>query len=102
LKAGIIRRTQLRLCVVAKQQPTPGERLRFRRLAIRMSLREVHQASIALAAKLGNREFLLPASRLHEIEVKGIVPSIFRLYTLSRVYGVKLADMLRWYGVPSR
>ena len=83
-------------------RPTPGERLRARRLVLGLTLRDVHEASIALAEKHGNREFTLPASRLHEFEVKGIVPSIFRLYTLSWVYGRKIGELLRWYGIPTR
>jgi len=83
-------------------RPTPAERPRARRLALGLTLRDVHEASIALAEKYGNREFTLPASRLHEFEVKGIVPSIFRLYTLSWVYGRKIGELLRWYGIPTR
>src|SRR6266851_1844572 len=71
---------------------TPGERLRTRRLALGLTLREVHETSISLAEKHGKPEFILPASRLHEVEVKGIVPSIFRLYTLSWVYGATFAS----------
>ena len=85
-----------------KHHPTPGERLRARRLALGLTLREVHEASITLAEKHRNREFILPASRLHEFEVKGVVPSIFRLYTLSWMYGVKMSGLLRWFGVPTR
>jgi len=88
--------------IVPKHRPSPGERLRIRRLALGPTLREVHKASIMLAEKHENREFILPASRLHEFEVKGVVPSIFRLYTLAWVCGCKITELLRWYGVPSR
>jgi hypothetical protein len=94
-RAGLSRR-------VPKPRLTPGERLRARRLALELTLRDVHEASIVLAEKHGNREFILPASRLHDIEKKGIVPNIFRLYTLSWVYGRKIGELLRWYGIPSR
>jgi hypothetical protein len=60
----------------------------------------IHEASIALAEKLGNREFILPASRLDKCEVKGTAPSICRLHTLSSVYAYKVTELLRWYGVP--
>lgn len=84
-----------------KHRCTAGERLRTRRLALRLTLREVHGASVVLATKLRNREFILPASRLHEFEVKGVVPSIYRLYTLSWIYGCKIGELMRWYGIPS-
>jgi hypothetical protein len=85
---------------MVKKRRLPGERLRMRRLALGFTLREVHEASIALAMKLRNREFILPASRLHEFEVKGVVPSIYRLYTLSWMYGCKIRELLKWYGIP--
>jgi transcriptional regulator with XRE-family HTH domain len=80
----------------------PGERLRALRLVLGMSLREVHQASIALSKRLRNSEFLLPASRLHEFETRSVVPSIHRLYTLASVYGYEITDLLGWYGIPQR
>jgi hypothetical protein len=85
---------------MAKMRPTPGQRLRSRRKALGLTLREIHEGSIALAEKLDNPEYILPASRLHEFEVKGVVPSIFRLYTLSWVYGSKIAELMGWYGIP--
>ena len=57
---------------------------------------------LQLAEKHRNREFILPTSRLHDIETKAVVPSIFRLYTLSWVYGRKIGELLRWYGIPTR
>jgi hypothetical protein len=87
---------------VRKHRPTPGERLRARRVALGLTLREVDKASIVLAEKHKNREFILPTSRLHDIETKGVVPSIFRLYALSCVYGCNIRELLRWYGIPNR
>jgi hypothetical protein len=58
------------------------------------------EASIALAEKLGNREFIVHASRLHECEVKGTAPSICRLHTLSSVYAYKVTtEVVRGSGV---
>jgi hypothetical protein len=65
-------------------------------------LRDVQQASVALAKTLGNREFVLPASRLHAMETANMVPSIYRLYTLARVYHLKLSKLFSWYGIPAR
>ncbi|HTR23051.1 MAG TPA: hypothetical protein VMI10_03645 [Terriglobales bacterium] len=44
--------------------------------------------------------FILPPSRLHDIELKNKVPGIHRLYTLSHIYGCDLRAMLDWYGIP--
>jgi len=76
--------------------------LRALRLVLGLSLRDVHQASIALSKRLRNSEFLLPASRLHEFETRSVVPSIHRLYTLASIYGYEITELLGWYGIPQR
>jgi hypothetical protein len=65
-----------------------------------MSLRDVHQTSLKLARKLRNKRFVLPPSRLHQIEIKNSIPSIHRLYTLAYSYGCEMRELARWYGVP--
>ena len=83
-----------------KRKPRPADRIKSLRVRSGMSLRDVHAASIALAKKLGSRKFVLPASRLHDYENKGVVPNIYRLYTMSRAYSCKLRDLLQLYDVP--
>ncbi len=39
-------------------------------------------------------------SRLSDIENKGTVPSVFRLYSLCTIYRLSVAEVLEWYGVP--
>jgi hypothetical protein len=46
-----------------------------------------------------NRAFLIPPSRLSEIESRGVIPNIHRLYTLSVVYGCTLKKLLAFYGL---
>jgi transcriptional regulator with XRE-family HTH domain len=79
---------------------TAGERLRGLRLALGLSLRDVHRVGISLAKRLRNPEFLLPPSRLYEFETRNVVPSIHRLYTLASAYRYELAEFLDWYGIP--
>jgi hypothetical protein len=67
-----------------------------------MSLRDVHRASAQLAKELRNRNFAIPSSRLHFYETRSATPSIYRLYTLSRLYGRRLTEVLTWYGIPAR
>src|SRR5207245_10724766 len=61
--------------------------------------RDVEIASAALAAKHGNDDFSVPLSRLSDIETKGIVPSIFRLYSLAVIYRCDLREILSCYGI---
>jgi len=84
------------------RRSSPGERLRATRWALGLTLRDVHTASLRLARKLRNRKFILPASRLHDFEVKDTSPSIHRLYTLAHVYRCDVTELMGWYGVPRR
>jgi len=62
-------------------------------------MREVESASARIAERHGNEEFGVSPSRLSDIETKGLVPSIFRLYSLAIVYRCDLREILAWYGI---
>lgn len=62
-------------------------------------MREVESASARLAQRHGSDEFLIAPSRLSDIETKGVVPSIFRLYCFSVIYRLDVREILSWYGV---
>lgn len=79
-----------------------GKRLRRLRQVRGLTLRQVARASFRIAKQRHKQAFALRISGLHEIEVEDRVPHIYHLYTLSRVYGVGLYQILRWYGVPTR
>ncbi len=79
---------------------TAGKRLREIREQRGLRLRDVYDSSAAIARTLRSRAFLLPISRLHEIEVGGAVPSVHKLYTMSRVYRRSLNHILGLYGIP--
>jgi len=78
-----------------------GEKLKRIRERLKLTYREVERASQELAGRRGSTEFVVPLSRLADIENRGTVPSIFRLYTLCAVYRLDLNEVLRWYGVPA-
>lgn len=77
-----------------------GEKLRRVRERLKLTYRDVEQASKVLAQRRGSSEFLIPLSRLADIENGGKVPSLFRLYTLCVVYRLDLHEVLHWFGVP--
>ncbi len=87
---------------VPKHLSKPGQHLRTRRLSLGLTLRDVHVASLSLARELRKPAFVIPPSRLHDIEMKKMTPSIHRLYTLARVYRCRLNELLWWYGIPPR
>ena len=78
----------------------PGERLKVARMRLKLTYRDVEQASLAVAKRRGNDEFAIALSRLADIENKGTVPTIYRIYTLCVVYRLDFDEVLRWYGVP--
>lgn len=77
----------------------PGRRLRQLRERLRLKYRDVEEASQRIAGRHGNDEFLIGLSRLADIENKGTIPSIYRLYSLCAIYGLNFTTALEWYGV---
>ncbi len=63
-----------------------GSNLRSLRERLGLTMREVESASARIAERHGNDEFTVSPSRLSDIETKGLVPSIFRLYSLAIIY----------------
>jgi hypothetical protein len=60
-----------------------------------------HTLRVASSPPVAER-FILPASRLHDFEVKNTIPSLHRLYTLAHVCDCEVRELLGWYGVPRR
>src|SRR5258708_11602463 len=64
-----------------------------------LTLRDVEVASTSLAESQGIEEFIINPSRLSDIETKGVIPSIYRLYVLSVIYRADFTELLKLYGV---
>ncbi|MEJ5369595.1 MAG: helix-turn-helix transcriptional regulator [Bryobacteraceae bacterium] len=73
---------------------------KFRQIRERLGLRyrDVEEFSQQIADRRRNNEFLVPISRLSDIENRGAVPSIYKLYSLCAIYRLDLAEALSWYG----
>lgn len=78
---------------------TAGQNLRSLRERLGLTMREVETASVRIAERHGNDEFAVSPSRLSDIETKGLVPSIFRLYSLAVIYRCDAREVLAWYGI---
>jgi transcriptional regulator with XRE-family HTH domain len=76
-----------------------GRRLRLIRESLGLTIRDVEAASTRLAAKYGNEDFAITLSRLSDIEAKGVVPGIFRLYSLAVIYRLDIRELLAWFGI---
>jgi len=76
-----------------------GQKLRRVREQLNLRYRDVAQASLLIADRHNNPEFAIALSRLADIENRGTLPNIYRLYSLCAIYGLKLEEVMRWYGV---
>ena len=53
-----------------------------------------------MAAQRGRSEFIMHISRLADIENRGVIPSLHKIYTLAVIYHLNPLDIFRWYEVP--
>ena len=77
-----------------------GLRLKHAREKLGLTYRDVEKASQEVAARHSNDEFAIALSRLADIENKGTLPSLYRLYSLCAIYRLDYQETLRWYGIP--
>lgn len=77
----------------------PGETLRKTRERLGFTIRHVEAASLKLVEKYSNQDFGISISRLSDIETKGVVPSIFKLYSLAAIYHTDVRTILGLYGI---
>jgi transcriptional regulator with XRE-family HTH domain len=76
-----------------------GQRLRRARERLGLRVRDVEQASQRIAEKYGNDEFAVLINRISEIENRGLVPTVFKLYSLCATYRLDFQEVLEWYGI---
>ena len=60
---------------------------------------QVEQASTLIVQHHRNQDYVVGLSRLADIENKGVLPSLHRLYSLCAIYRLKVAEVLEWYGI---
>jgi transcriptional regulator with XRE-family HTH domain len=78
---------------------SPGEHLTKLRVRLGISTRDVEKLSQQIAETEGNPEYQISNPWLTQLENSDSVPSIFKLYSLSAIYRVKLADLLLLFGI---
>jgi transcriptional regulator with XRE-family HTH domain len=76
-----------------------GKWLRQARERLALRYRDVGRASSEIATQRANPEYHIGLSRLADIEHRGTVPSIYRLYSLAAIYKMEYRSLLRWYGI---
>ncbi len=78
----------------------PGEKLQRLRGKLHLTYRDVERLSQEIAARRGSDEYAIALSRLADIEHKGTIPTIYRLYSLSVIYRMDFCELIELYGVP--
>ena len=76
-----------------------GLRLRKVRERLNLRVRDVEQASLKIAEKYHNDEFAVLINRISEIENRGLVPTLYKLYSLCAIYRLDFQEVMEWYGI---
>jgi transcriptional regulator with XRE-family HTH domain len=76
-----------------------GQKLKRVRERLGLKYREVEEASNGIAQRYNNDEFSIALSRLADIENKGTVPTIYRIFSLCAIYRLDPFEVMQWYGV---
>jgi hypothetical protein len=76
-----------------------GMFLRQIRDSLGLTMRDVENASATISQQRDSQEYLIPPSRLSDIETKGVVPSVFRFYCLAAIYHRPARELLQLYGI---
>ena len=76
-----------------------GQDLRKIRDRLGLTMRDVETASQSISQRHGSEEYLIPPSRLSDIETKGVIPSVFRFYSLAAIYHRPVRALLQLYGI---
>ena len=88
-----------RITVMADRNKRAGRRLAKMRLRRGLTLYQVFELSRGVASRRKKRAFRIQPSRLSEIESKGVIPTIYKLYSISVIYECPLRRLLELYGV---
>jgi hypothetical protein len=80
-------------------QEEAGLRLKTVRERLNLRFRDVEEASNRIAAVHKNDEFCIAISRLADMENKGVVPTLYRMYSLCTIYRLEVTEVLEWYGI---
>jgi transcriptional regulator with XRE-family HTH domain len=78
----------------------PGLRLRQTREALGLTYRDVERASYQIALNRGRPDFILHISRLADIENRGVIPSLHKLYSLAAILHLDPMEISSWYEAP--
>ncbi len=82
-----------------REMSLAGMALRKIRDSLGLTMRDVEKASETVSRLHGSLEYLIAPSRLSDIETKGVVPSVFRFYSLAAIYHRPSRELFQLYGI---
>jgi transcriptional regulator with XRE-family HTH domain len=74
-----------------------GDRLRRLRTRLGITTREIESLSRRVAEKEGNEGFIVSHARITQIENNLSTPSLFKLFSLSTIYGIAVSELMSFY-----
>lgn len=75
----------------------PGDYLRRLRTQLGITAREVEELSRAISQEQGNEEFIISHGRIIQVENNESTPSIYKICSLSAIYGVSLNELVAMF-----
>jgi transcriptional regulator with XRE-family HTH domain len=88
--------------VVPTPSPEAGRRLKAERLRVQLSTREVERRSQMIAQRRSNQEYCISHAWLTDVENGKFMPGIFRLHSLSLIYGRRFDELVAFFGINIR
>jgi transcriptional regulator with XRE-family HTH domain len=76
-----------------------GQQLRNLRESLGLTVRQVQERSERLAEKHAQPSYFIDKARLSDIEVKGILPNIYKIYALAAIYHRSIPELLAFFGI---
>src|ERR1700674_1789687 len=83
--------------ISADSIPKAGDCLRLLRNRLGLTTRKVAEVSREVPAKQGNSEYAISHARRVQIEKQASIPSVYKLFSLSSIYGVTLDELMATY-----
>ncbi len=77
-----------------------GQKLKRARERLDLRFRDVVEASQKISEIHNSTEYLIALSQLSAIENQGLVPNVYRIYSLCAIYRLDILEVLEWYQVP--
>lgn len=78
-----------------------GYLLRRLREYLGLTVRDVQERSKKLADKHNQARYFIDKARLSDIESKGILPNLYKIYSLAAIYHRSVSELLAFYGIKS-